>query len=148
MRNLHLHRIVYIKQQMMPLVVDKDIQIPPDTTVITLQPRNSTTSFETRFACHGKTLIFVGPLEKYSAFSLIIVHFEANKCIFTVKNMQNSVVSISPGQTIAYLDCRSKGCSLPRYSVADISSLQYQLYLPERMLHDTLSPESCKKVDM
>ena len=58
-------------------------------------------------------MIFVDPVDNYSTNYLTMVQSEANGCLANIKNTENSVVSFSPGQTVAYLDYRSKGYSLP-----------------------------------
>ena len=67
--------IVYIKQLMIPLVVEK-IQIPlGKTTTITLLPKY-TTSYHIQLNFQGKTM---NPYGKHSAFYSSVAHFEANR---------------------------------------------------------------------
>ena len=83
------------------------------STAITLQPKYTATSFQTELDFQGQTMVSVDPIEKYSAFYLTVACFEANRHIIRVQNLQKSVVTFRPGQTVGYLECRSKGCSLP-----------------------------------
>ena len=62
--------------------------------------------------------------------------------------MQNTVVSFNPGQTAAYLNCKSKYFSLPWFSIADITSMENLTNKTEGILHDTLSQKSLQKIDM
>ena len=48
-------------------------------------------------------MIFWDLFERYSQFYAIVSHFEANKCIIRVKNMQNCVAGFSPGQTVVHI---------------------------------------------
>lgn len=58
------------------------------------------------------------------------------------------MISLSTGQTVVYLDGRSKGCSLPWYSIADIPLMQKKTPLSQAMMHDTLSLESLQNINM
>ena len=55
------------------------------------------------------------------------------------------MISLRPGQTITYLDCRSTGSSLPWYSVADITLMQNHTLLPEVKIHAASSLEPLQK---
>ena len=57
-------RIVYVKQLMIRLVVEKSSSDTPDiTTPITIQPRYIATSFQTQLYLQGKTMLFVDPIK-------------------------------------------------------------------------------------
>ena len=48
-----------------------------------------------------------------------------------------------PGDTIAYLDCRSEGCTLPWYTIDDnFPSMENHTSMSAVLLYDMLSPES------
>ena len=88
-------------------------------------------------------MIFVDPSEKCSTFYPLVLQFKASSCTISVKNIESSMIGFSPGQTVAYLDCRSKGHSLPWYTICDNTpSIQNHTYMPEGMSHDALSPKS------
>ena len=63
-------------------------------------------SYKTKFDFQGEMIIFIYPLNRYNVFYQIIAHYEADRCRIKVINTQNCVVSISPGNTVAYQDCR------------------------------------------
>ena len=63
------------------------------------------------------------------------------------KNTQSSVVTFSPSQTVAFIDCRLKGCSLPWYSIVDTPLMQNQTFVPQGILYDTLSLEPLQQGD-
>ena len=60
---LHKQKM-HIKQLMIPLVAEKEIQIPPDkTTPITLFPKCVTTSYPQTVDFQGKTMIVMNPFD-------------------------------------------------------------------------------------
>ena len=68
-------------------------------------------------------------------------------CIVTIKNTENNMIIIHSCQIVVYLDCRSKGCSLPWYTVCNNApSMQNHVHMGEGMLHDMQSPESLQKL--
>ena len=63
---------------------------------------------------------FVDPVTSIVLSYLISTHLEANSCQKYMKVWYISVLA----KTVAYLDCRLKGCSLSWYSAADIPFMQ------------------------
>ena len=77
-------------------------------------------------------MIFVDPVEKYSA----LYHTVAQRCMNTVKNMQNRVVSFSLGQTVIWT-------LNPKVFPVIVLNCRY---LVNEMLHNILFPESLQNV--
>ena len=71
-----------------------------------------------------------------------------NRCMMKVMVLQNSVISFSPGQTAAYLDCRSKGHSLPWYTIDDIFMWKKSYINVKTNFQDTLSSGSLPNIVM
>ena len=91
-------------------------------------------------------MTFVDPVEKYSAYYLAVVQFEKSRCIISIRNQECYAVSFSPGLNILYLDCRSKGSSLPWHTISEvILVMQNHTYMPDGMLHSILSPDTLKQ---
>ena len=96
-----------VRQLLIPLVMEKEIQIPSGKSIlITRSSKYTTTSYYTILDFQGRPLILVIPFDKNSSFYLLVVYFEAKRYMIRLKNTQSSVVSISPGLTVAYLVCR------------------------------------------
>ena len=68
--------------------------------------------------------------------------------MISLKNIESNMISFSPDQAVAYLDCRWNDCCLPCYTIfSNIPSMQDNIYMAGKMLHDTLSPETLQKVE-
>ena len=67
----------------------------------------------------------------------------SKKVCIDAKDIYCNMLCLIPGQFIAYLAFRSKGCSLPWYTVRDnFPSIQNHNFMQYGLLHDTLSPEA------
>ena len=61
--------------------------------------------------------------------------------------LQHTALCLSPGQIIAYLDCRSKGCSSPLYIInTNCLYVPHYNFMPDGLVHDTLLPEAFQTV--
>ena len=131
-----------------PLGTRKAVTLPANNlTQITLQPKWTSTSYNMQLDFHGRTIISVDPAHKQGDYFLVVVKVKWNICIVIVKNKDSKMISFRPGKTIAYLDYRSKGCLYHgSQSVIDnILTMQKHIYIVDRMLCDTLSPEAMQK---
>ena len=144
----YTNMIVYGKQLTILLVLGKGFTIVGNmTTQITLQPKYTTTPFQTKLDFQGQTMISVDPNDKCSASYGFILHSETNGYIISLKNIKSNMICFSPGQTVVYLDWRSICCSLSWYIICDNTPyMQNYTLMPEGMLHDMLSPESFQNV--
>ena len=96
---------------------------------------------QTQLYFQDNAMISVNPIDKYWAFHLLVLQFEACRCRISIENTENSMVDFSPGHTVAYLNCRLKGCSLPWYTICEnTNSMLNHTYMPDGMLHGTLIP--------
>ena len=64
-------RLLYVKQYIVLLVLQTEVRILPNrTSQVTLQPRNTSTLFQTMLDFWGKTMMSVDLFDKYSHFTL------------------------------------------------------------------------------
>ena len=63
-------------------------------------------------------MVFINLFDKYTSFYPIMVQFEANRCVCSIKNMNCCILCLSPSQILTCLNYRSKVCSFPRYAIS------------------------------
>ena len=71
----------------------------------TFKPRYMQTSYQTQLDFQGKAMIIMDPADKYSAPYLVVVQYEANRCVVSFKNTKGNMISFSPdnhSQTVVY----------------------------------------------
>ena len=116
------------------------------TTEITLQQKYTATPYQIQLNFQGKVMILWIQLIKYSAYYLLVVQFKANRYIINIKNTESSMISFSPGQTVAFLDWKFK-CVLydgPHFVIT--LHLCGSTHTCQRQCHMIPSPESLQKL--
>ena len=72
-------RLVYVKQLMIPLVLGKEVTVgPKETAQVALQAKYTLTSYQSLLDSQGRTMIFMYPTDKCSAFYPVVTQFVAN----------------------------------------------------------------------
>ena len=79
----HTIRIVYVKQQIVLLLLEKNVlqYQKPKAIETTLQQKYTPTSYKAKLGFERKNMIIEDRVVKYSVFNLAVILFETKKCI-------------------------------------------------------------------